>query len=804
MIGSRLKLLLAARSGAITPPPPYDYLVHTPADLTAALGLYGSAGGATIMIAADAVMAPGYTFTDLKPAAELKIVGQSITRPFVDLSGITLIRCENLTLNYLDFGFDDNRTMHSVIIDGPSNKIKIQFNEMHGQTLNPPPRGSVPRYPDGYDDYGYSPGGDTGAPGQIPDGITGPGKPTNYGVKYQDNYGKGALTNSVVSDNYFHDLNSGFRPRLGVGMVVENNILDMIYTDGISPGVSPEFNPHGLLLRFNHIMRRVCLYDDYGNPHGDAIQFSGGNPTTNFVCDGITIEGNFTWDMPDARGNYQGILAQDMKNNTTPADPDDGGRFRYMKIAHNLRVALGGDGQGINITSVEGSYVFGNRVLCQDPDAFASEVATIALYGQAGWMKNYVGYNVAENLANRYGQSEGNVTVASTLAGYNTVVDGPTYNPTTAAEAMAMFEFKFGGALSALRGKVDYVARTIDRTVERPWIGWDTKLDVAVGSSQESGFRILLGGGPNQAFTANTEYNIANDASGTGATGWLPAGSGLIDEGKFVNVRRNASASGSATVTADFVVRGYSNLFRIISASAANFVAADNQDAAYSRVTTQPLVTGANLGIGVFAMEFMLDNHASNDVLWEAGSSTSTLMIPSTNQYRFQKRSNGSRFVSVNTVAHSVWQRMSIFYDLFADGQDAIKAWYINGVPQEFTTSHAAQPTGETPAQAFGSTGMTLLASAAGTAISDAKFRMLFMHETAAGGFSWPADMLDGGAMHAAFSGDNIGADGSGPLGFQPQWFFTPDVGLTAMNSTLVNKGSISGKDFDKQAGTYV
>ena len=758
------------------------------------------------MIAADAVIAPGRKFTDLKPAAELRIVGQSTTRPFVDMSGISLIRCENLTFHYIDFGFDDDRAMHSIIIDGgTSNSLKIQFNEMHGQTLNPPPRGSVPRYPDGYDDYGYSPGGDTGAPGQIPDGITGPGKPTNYGVKYLDNGGQGALTNSVISDNYFHDLNSGFRPRIGVGMVIEDNIFDNIFTDGISPGVSPAFNPHGLRIRFNHIMRRVCLYDDYGNPHGDAIQFSGGNPTTNFVCDGIVIEGNFIWDMPGARGNYQGLLMQDMKNTTTPADPDDGGRFRYVKIAHNLRVAIDGDAQGINVRSVEGSYVFGNRVLCQDPDAYASEVTTIVLYGQVGWMKNYVGYNVAENISNQYGQSENNVVVASTTAGYNSVVAGPTFNPTTAAEALALFEFKSGGALSALRGKVDYAARTIDRSIERPWIGWDTKLDAALGSQQTSGYRILLGGGPDQEFTANCEYNIANDEIGTGATGWQPAGSGLIDEGKFVNLRRNASASGSATVTADFAVRGYSNIFRVVSASAANFVAADNQDAAYSRVTTQPLVTGANLGIGVFGMEFMLDTHASNDALWEGGASTSTLMVPSSNQYRFQKKSSGSRFTSVNTAAHSVWQRMIIFYDLFAEGPEAIKAWYINGVPQEFTTTHTAQSTGETAAQAFGSAGMTLLASAAGTAIADAKFRMLFMHETAAGGFAWPADMLDGGAMHAAFSEDNIGADGSGPLGFQPQWFFTPDVGLTAMNGTLVNKGSVGGgKDFVKQAGIFV
>jgi hypothetical protein len=509
------------------------------------------------------------------------------------------------------------------------------------------------------------------------------------------------------------------------------------------------------------------------------------------------------------RGRYQGRLISDLNNS---AAADGGGRFVNLKDAWTLRVTERGDHLALALARGEGCYCWDAIVARSDPgsDNYGNQ-NNLAISGQnlgkpnpAGWMPNFIGGSIAEGItAGVGGVTEANVLLSvNSLSAHQANFDGSTFQPISWAEVIAKYKRKAGSTLGYLREAVDYEARTIDLSLEPPWIGFSPVFNVEPESTQTSGLRKLIGGGPGQPFTCNVRYRTADTLAGANLTAWQDAGSGTIDEGKFVELEVDASGDGSTLVQGDFAVRGYSNTFNVTTAAVTPFTAIDNQGA---RSTFSGNLTGTGGKRIIVAIESKFD--ATTGTPRVVGNGAGLNHSVSSGKLRWQ-------FVGSSTVRvdgpniDASWHRQLLNIQLDKTNAAEVVEWYIDDT--------LVSPTGT-----INTTGTTsfnigtilnnlgLFAAADGASLMDGQFRFLLID---VGDATMTMPDISNPAVRNSFTKENLADGGVDILGRQAKgvWFGDPGASDGSEANTfnasggLLNKGSVSGWTLTKQAGTYI
>ena len=775
----RLKLLLGTRQiPDITPIP--RILVNDNTELTNAINQYKADGGVQIVLK-DGVNFDAGTVRELaliSPILPLGIIAEN-SPSRVWLGQLKLTSCRNLVLDGLGLGSTTDKDVNCILLDGTGlHNSTIKNCEMRGKTLNPDT-----------DDYGEA--GLESDPA-YPRKRVGADQPSSRAFRSS---GSAWLENVRIYDNYIHDLGAGIKPGSirGRGNEIIGNILDKIYTDHAFAGWAIGNEAHGLFVAWNLFSRRICLYTDYSNPHGDYFQTSGTGQIEGNTFDDITFIGNIFADFNARGGGGQGRFLTDA----------NGGRYRRSKHKWNIRVAKGG-ANDLTVSKSEGNYVYGDILVRENPIGGVSDYVTLRIMNTGiGWQPSYVGGTVAESIDAPI--IEASTIVARDLAAYNVEFDGPTYNATTIEEILTKYKHKVTASLGGLRSAVDYVARTYDATKERPWLGYISQIDVPIGQHAYSNFAKCMGGGPNQAFVSDVPYRFADDELGTNATSWFPAGSGTVNEDQFVQLDVQASGTSETFTYGNFKIRGKDNIFSVHSDVAQPWTFADNGGVAYSTTGTNEAVSGRKKFL--LYLEHYFDAPPENGMKVLGNGSGMYLIISAGKmQLRFRSGSCISATADFNIVPGAKIKQV-ISVDLTKTTASEVLKWYINGTLVVPTGTIATDASWNfSPSTHLSSMGV-LAQGSTGAGVVNGKMGVVMWDYTDAAGVM--PDVSDP-AVLSKFNKADLGADGSGVLGRQAKAMYYGPVGnsdgstVGSWNATggVANYGSYT-LPMIKQAGVY-
>jgi hypothetical protein len=238
-----------------------------------------------------------------------------------------------------------------------------------------------------------------------------------------------------ILNNTIHDVIAGVQVGCDGALRIEGNKIENTFSDGIK--ITYRAANTSVKILDNTVNGIISNGTDFGNPHGDLIQFIGafGGETTDFAFEiGRNILIN-----KYSRAFAQGIFADDM---------DSGTYFFVPNIYGNLILNGTNATCGIRVQQAKNARIIGNTV---------ARHATIGGTGPGIWIgetftsgTHDIRNNVADNY-NLFGSytTTNNVTTGSggaTIA-YTTAYDGPTFAPLTVADAKIFFNMKGHGPL---------------------------------------------------------------------------------------------------------------------------------------------------------------------------------------------------------------------------------------------------------------------------------------------------------------------------------------------------------------------
>lgn len=750
-------------------------VVSTQAEFVAAMALHGTDGNATIVIAEDNTIDPGYVFTEA-PTAKLTIRGptNAAVAPFKYWSFANTAR--NITVMWVDGG--DSEATSGDLIGGPSSGYATNI-EILGCHL--------------YGKY-FDPQGNYDAP--LP-------QPTTLRIV------NGRYDGYIFKGNYCHDFCNGSRPLEAKGAIdVSDNVFVRYYEDAIHNGVSAS----GVTYRCANNLIAICwsTLDDTGSPtggppHSDAIQLDLNNDVT---LDGGSIVGNVIIDGDPAnppRGKAHHILVKGA-----------GGTHQRLRIGDTLHCTLDSAAHAPDASYGSNAVMYRNRVprLVPGQGSGTSIAALVGLAGVADPLPNMVCDSVCEQISvagDDY--SRGNLRVVNgdalySMADPNRLYVGPyptSLNFDTLADCLASkaavvaaYEYNPTGPMGHLAGAYDYVAGEETGAVQvRPFVGLKSFENVPNSGASTTGLMPVVGGGVGIALTVPTgvEWRKASDITGTGATTWT-SDPGTIDEGEWLQLRRDNPGTRNTSVEIGVTLDGeeYSKL--ITTAPAATIVRVANNSSARSLIT--PNVASA-AGMKKLVLAKRVKGNTNTFDCYLAQGTTGAA-------FKSQIVSSGERNQIVSTSAGQMTSLRAkddldyldvIVWDFTKASATEGALWYRNRQLHDYVVN------------SWGGTGIsfdpaTILASLGVFAEGDGGNLM------ASGVMGdWLIDWGDADyvipdfsdpANIAKFNPDTLGADGSGFLGHQPKLFFPADV--SAWQGTVANAGT-EAVSMVKQAGTY-
>jgi hypothetical protein len=594
-------------------------------------------------------------------------------------------------------------------------------------------------------------------------------------------------------------------------MQIRRNTFDLIYQDSVSfaIGLAP---PENIDVSFNFRTRPIFSPGDPGDPHADVVQV--------FADDDVTIpspeitEGLIPIDIYGnvgiigaARGQFQGVMLTDI-----PAgDPDTAFTAGALGLGVTANFFLmRGHGNGVSCSGSRWLPFAANTIVAWDT---AESGNTIVISSDASV---YPGTIVANNISEGYaGASDPdsdfltwpNVTVdrdGSPLS-YATVFDDPDSLPATVAAAQTAYTPLVAYEGKGAVGLVDFAAQTIDLS-QMPTMTWfPVETGATVDTVYTSAASRILGGTASVTITpgTGTEWRVAdNEAMDSNPTSWSSSVATGDYRGKFLQLRRTSSASGSTTVYATADLNGTEASFSITTASLASFSEVNNDSAAYSVRTAPTLESSLTRFILVFRYRGPTTPTSNIRILGGGTPAQFQIYNPSATTLRGQLGSSTIWQYRADTTPDDEWHTHFIKGDVHLGDTDlSAQQWWLDGtLLGKVDPSAFASGSTFTTANIFSGAGLGIFAEGDGASVvNGGDMAFVWMH-WGDNTLTMP-DFSDAG-VRDGFTADNINlTNGSGALGYQPKIFLTGDA--AAWNAGLSNGGSLGGT-FTKGAGTYI
>lgn len=226
--------------------------------------------------------------------------------------------------------------------------------------------------------------------------------------------------------------------KAGGETIITGNEIRYFYDDGVKFSVGTSATVYPVTISDNFITDPVGLPTDSDAQHPDAIQVIG-DPTRAGDASGITIERNIIL-QGSARGVMQSIFIDDMKTSA-----GDSGFFFVVTARDNL--IINNITQGIWVAQAKNCLIDNNTVVAWNEASVGTPLIQIGA-GSSN-PTNGGGNTATDNIADSLNIVAGSTVSNNFTAGlngvtiaYSTLFDGPTFAPTTEAEAKAQFNPK--------------------------------------------------------------------------------------------------------------------------------------------------------------------------------------------------------------------------------------------------------------------------------------------------------------------------------------------------------------------------
>lgn len=525
-------------------------------------------------------------------------------------------------------------------------------------------------------------------------------------------------------------------------------------------------------------------------PHPDYVQFtSQGDPTATYSS--ITLIGNVIADFMGV-GYSQPTLISDMTS----------GMWKYVTNKGNLYVSRDGTGQMPQIDRAPGSYFFANTAVNQVPgDVAIPNNCTHKASGVFGQEVTYDGYNIATSYAidpTTLTGTSTNITLTAKSANASTYMSGITGSYSSISDLIA----QCARTTAPIQGYVDYNARTVDVSKEPAGLQYDIVSNTATSSTITTTTPCRIkGGGTNISWTlsAGAEVQFYSDVSRANPSGWFNTSGTGRAVGDYVDIRHTSASTGATSTTSTLTINGYANTFTSRTASAVQYIQANNTGTplAGSQISAVP-APAPNQTRFLVAIQFQLNTLTAAKFLWGSPTLGTYLQVLNSTTLRFQFQASSTRIDITYGLATGTTYMFLIAIDTTKTILDEQAIVVINDVRQPLsgTSSFAAGAFNPNTSSVVGA---WRLFSQSGANNADCKIGM-FYNDWGTGAnidITSPA-ILDG------FEYDNMIL--GWPGGVTPKYtFYGPLTDWNAASPGITNKGSISPGTVGlvKATGTY-
>jgi hypothetical protein len=810
-------------------------VIENPTDLTNALSVFGATTiPVTLYVDPDAafpdhtVQASSFQFNGITPAAKLTIQGQSATQRS-KMPSITVNNCQNLSFVNLDFGDDLNffpgatssspptcRCVYSSASTGGgawgySDSIEFINCDFWGSQLYPLKQTGVtdPRTGQDIGDYTTATLGTDGSGNPIYDLST---APQRVGLD-------GRWRNITIKDCWFSSLlNAMAATSLSQSVVIQGNYGDLVISDFIGAGVDfVNTGSNHYLIEGNFFTRGLGSSVVQG-VHPDFIQLHQSSATLHLYHKNAVIRGNVIAQAHTSNNNstHHTNLTNNASNaklsdGVTP-NPDRAGMI-YTQYTDNLLLAADGNSNQVpSVDSQINGYCARNRVMRLNPSQGFNGVATSGPSNSSfGGITGRPGNGIVDNLTEvSMAAGRGNVVLSppnpsdpSSLATlYATHMNGPFDVDWTTflgdggranlaamkAALISAYSFKSTSPYAYLNAAYDYANMAATPSATRPYYPVSQITGATAGTpyvDPVSPWRKLFGGGPGQTLScsANVQYSIADDDSGTNAT-TLTGSSGTIDEGKFLKLQVTPASTGTTTTSYSVTIGAETFSSTIQTAQLLSFPVVTNAASTVSKLAARPAsetgMTKLLVGIGCK----IADTGSGKDFLGDNQVATFTRFGMSTaqaNRLQIAHKASSSQTMADYTLLQGFSTGVAHTYvyaiDLTSTDQNKQFQFACDGqqVLASAMTKNSANLTGGLtfdPNVTFAN--MTVFGALNGTSIAgqeaaNSTLKFLWIHWWN-GSLAVP-DLSDP-SLFDLFTADNIGSNGQGVLGFAPKIFF--------------------------------
>lgn len=621
----------------------------------------------------------------------------------------------------------------------------------------------------------------------------------------------------MFGDHRMSLLFNGFKSNVGSRIEFTGTEFDLIYGDTVAFGLENQ-DPE-VIMRWVRSTRPFSKTGDPGDPHSDLgmqmfMTKTGGNTTLaslrKVICYGNVVDigaarGNgqvFFFADPPATGNvgYGGMIAGNiamirLQNNSVSLESADAAAAWYNTVLHNFPAENDGGVATIGLGSASGGKVYGDSVAGRN-------IAEAIGAGSAGG--GTVERNRFPNLA--LGSSGSALSYMTVMPGFN----GPkgTVAEIVAAVTPAAGYAEYGAVQP---GFVDFVNRTINWAIIPHYVRFAPLTGQATGASVNSPWQRVSGPPGSVNFNVtNGQLQVANDASGSGATAAASSG-GFTTTGyaeKFIRVTGHTTSGAGSTATISTVtLNGTAYTWPVVTQIVTSFATIDNQATARSTFA-QPASSITGLSKMVLGVRWKADVNANNaNILSNASAST----------FRLFTQTSGSAELRATFISSSVglmrhlwthdtnWHTTLIALDFTKTVATDVARMVVDHNLLPHATGAAIDVAGNrtfTTANLFSTTGCGVFCETdGGGVLFDGRMEWLWCQ------FFPTADAMPDITdpfVQAAFSADRFASDGSvSGLLAQPHYFYAMEpTGANA--SSLANAGTVASAPLVKAAGTYV
>lgn len=631
-----------------------------------------------------------------------------------------------------------------------------------------------------------------------------------------------SLTSLTLYGNYVHDISRGFSGCTSHSgpTIIQHNVMERVTQDFLTVSASASDLPSSIIVQQNIFIDPVANAYDSGNPHSDTNQVYISAPTVYpAYLRNIESNNNFLFSHTNCRGQAQFNFMQlsaDHYNSTTGLVYGRG-----VKMRNNFAAMSGTSVAGT--FGVSSGYIRNNMAFHPIGQVNSSALAHMTLdsrsgtngttfpLAKSGYMNNIFEGNIGTTGVGAQLYKKNNAFIG--LRESRTIADSTIFSGSFASYPNSPSEMynasKRSGSYATMGPQYsslsDMILGTIDWTGEPPLVSWPNVGASTSGILTASGLSEVYGGDLGDIISmvpgVGLEWQTLLLDGTTVIQPWT-TGSGTAAVGQcYMQVRATSPSAGNGQ-SFNYTFGGQTFTWAIATAPTIQYPRA-TLDGIVSVAQPAKLAIGSDSKTAFVYLQFVLDPaHASSKGLVGQVSGTTDISITITTAKRILytiKDATGT----TTLLAYTTSTVLATGVTIRAWAQIDMNQDTINGAMTVFIDNGTGTAVSDSPFSGSGYVQNSLIgfSHSLKRRVGPVLIGSLDAYWVKSNVLLDPSDII----LQSAFNRQNIGTDGSGPTGSQPEIFLVGYDGLlNSIGTTTSTDSNLGTIVMSKLAGTWV